>query len=278
MRDIAIDILQFLSDSLGENFTSYSHAVAEKTVRERSAQLALNDISSYFQLVCSDPIEASCFARMLRVRYSVFFRDALQFELLGSVILPSMLGSCPNGAFRVWSAACAGGEETYSLAILLDELLQLLETRPQVQLFGTDIAEDALKEADTGIYSPDRLDAVTMKRIKNYFIAQHDRYRVTEEIRQMTTFSRHDLLSRRTYAPPESIFGGFDVILCRNFLMYLDARAYSQVCDNLFRALNPGGILMLGSVETLPERYAASFETIFEFGHMYRKKSVNRSH
>lgn len=271
-------IVEFLSGSLGENFSAYSAAVTEKIVFERAAQLSLSDMDSYYQLVCSDPAEASCFVRMLRVRYSVFFRDSLQFKFLGSAILPSMLRACQNGTFRVWSAACAGGEETYSLAILLDELLQRFETRPHIQLFGTDIAEDALDEARTGIYPPDRLGDVTLNRISIYFTVQKERYQVNDAIRQMATFSRHDLLSQRTYAPPESIFGGFDLILCRNFLMYLETEAYSQVCDNLYRALKPGGILMLGCAETIPEKHAGSFENIFEFGQMYRKTTVNRSY
>lgn len=278
MNTIAVNILEYLSNATGENFSAYSVSVTEKILFERATQLKQSNIKSYCQLVYSDPTEASCFARMLRVRYSVFFRDSLQFKFLGSAILPSMLRSCQNGSFRAWSAACAGGEETYSLAILLDELLQQFETSPHIQLFGTDIAEDALDEARAGIYPPDRLGDVTLNRIKNYFTVQKELYKVNDAIRQMASFSRHDLLSQRTYAPPESIFGGFDLILCRNFLMYLEAAAYSQVIDNLLKALKPGGILMLGCAEALPERHAGAFENIFEFGQIYRKKSANRSH
>lgn len=278
MHNQVTDILEFLSGSFEENFTAYSPAVAEKIIQERSGQLGLNAPSSYLQLLCTDPGEASYFSRMLRVRYSAFFRDPLQFELLGTIILPAMLNACQGGTFRVWSAACAGGEETYSLAILLDELMQHHETGPHLQLFGTDVAEDALEEAAAGVYPASRVDSVSLNRLNTYFSVQNDRYRVKDNLRRMATFSRHDLLSQGAYAPPESIFGGFDVILCRNFLMYLDNAGYSRVFDNLLRALKPGGILMLGNAETLPEKYAAHFERVFAFGEMFRKRTVTRSH
>lgn len=272
MNTIVASIVMFLSETLGENFSSYSEAVTEKIVFERTAQLKLGDIGSYHQLVCSNPAEAACLVRMLRVRYSVFFRDLLQFKFLSTALLPSMLKSCHSRPFRVWSAACAAGEEIYSLAILLDELLQHYEIRPNIQLFGSDIAEDALDEARQGVYPPERLGDVTLSRIRSYFSVQDHRYQIVDSIRQMVCFSKHDLLNQQTYVPPESIFGGFDLVLCRNFLMYLEAEAYTQVCDNLYRALKPGGILMLGCAEKVPEKYEDNFENIFEFGQFYRKR------
>ena len=271
MDDAVADILAFLSGHFGEDFHSYARALAKKRIAERACQLSLG-LPAYGRLLREHPDEPATLARMLRIRFSCFFRDALQFELLASVAVPALLHDCRKGLFRVWSAACASGEEAYSLAIILDEALQLLEAPPRVQIFATDIAEDALEEARLGRYLPDSLQGATLGRLGKYFAPRKPGYQVLQRLRDLVTYSRHDLLDLRTYAPPESLFGGFDLILCRNFLMYLDDEAYCRVFDKLFRALNPAGVLLLGNAETVPERYEAYLEKVVACGNLYRKK------
>ena len=273
MPDAVADILSFLTEHFGEDFRSYSHTLAHKRIVERAAQLRTSNLPDYSRFLQTDPAEPPFLARMLRIRFSSFFRDPLQFELLGSLIIPSMLlNRSRAGHFRAWSAACASGEEACSLAIIVDESMQMLESKTRVQIFATDIAEDALEEARIGRYLPGSLGGVTLQRINNYFTFNRPSYQIADKILEMVTYSRHDLLDPHTYAPPESLFGGFDLISCRNFLMYLDPEAYCRVLDNLFRALNRDGILLLGKAETVPERYAPYLERIFDFGNLYRKK------
>ena len=275
MRDAVTEILEFLTNYFDQDFHSYSKFLTEKRIAERAGQLSLT-LSAYRQLLDEDPLEPASLARMLRVRFSSFFRDPLQFELLGSLVVPALLQNCRTGLFRGWSAACAGGEEAYSLAIVVDEALERCDAKPQVQIFATDIAEDALDQARLGSYLPDSLGGVTLKRVGTYFTHRNPWYQVVEKVRGMVTCSRYDLLDQRTYVPPESLFGGFDLVSCRNFLMYLDAQAYCRVFDNLFRALNPEGVLLLGNAETVPERYAPYLERVADFGNLYRKRSPQR--
>lgn len=275
MRDAVTEILEFLTNYFDQDFHSYSKFLTEKRIAERAGQLSLT-LAAYRRFLAEDPLEPASLARMLRVRFSSFFRDPLQFELLGSLVVPALLHNCRTGLFRGWSAACAGGEEAYSLAIVVDEALERCDAKPQVQIFATDIAEDALDQARLGSYLPDSLGGVTLKRVGTYFAHRNPGYQVVEKVRGMVTFSRYDLLDRRTYVPPESLFGGFDLVSCRNFLMYLDAKAYCRVFDNLFRALNPEGALLLGNAETVPERYAPYLERVADFGNLYRKRSPQR--
>jgi chemotaxis protein methyltransferase CheR len=275
LDDALTDILEFLGGHFGEDFQSYSKAVAGKRIAERMGQLRLAEPSAYRQALAADPAEPARLARMLRIRFSSFFRDPLQFELLAQVVVPAMLNDCRKGLFRVWSAACAGGEEAYSLAIVIDEAGELLRQKPAIQIFATDIAEDALEEARQACYQPLSVAGSTLKRLERYFTAEKSGYRVAERIRTMVTCSRHDLLDPKTYAPPESLFGGFDLVSCRNFLMYLDPQAYLRVFDKLFRALNPEGVLLLGRAETVPERYQPYLEKVVDFGNMYRKKACS---
>lgn len=277
MRHTAAETLVFLSEHFGEDFQSYSQALAEKRILERVAQLGLPDVEQYGRLLREEPAEPPILARMLRIRFSSFFRDPLQFELLSSLVVPSMLfRGAGSGFFRVWSAACAAGEEACSLAMVIDEAMRLVESKPRVQIFATDVAEDALAEARAGRYPAANLAGVTLQRINDYFSFDNNAYRVSGKILDMVTYSRHDLLDTHTYAPPESLFGGFDLIACRNFLMYLDPEGYHRVFDNLFRALNPEGILFLGKAESVPERYVPHLERMFECGNLYRKKGLHR--
>ena len=118
------------------------------------------------------------------------------------------------------------------------------------RIFATDIAEDALEEATLGLYLPEKLEQVTLGRLESNFTREHNRYRISAAIRENVHFSRYDMLDTRTYVPPECLFGNFDLILCRNFVMYLDAIAAEQVFDKLYKALAPHGVLMLGTAET----------------------------
>ncbi|WP_224962217.1 CheR family methyltransferase [Geomonas subterranea] len=278
MGEPVVEILSFLTDYFGEDFQSYSQSLAEKRVAERVKQLRLPGQTEYHQFLRHDPGEPACLARMLRIRFSSFFRDPLQFELLRSQIMTSLSSTRSQGGFlRCWSAACAGGEEACSLAIVIDETMQLLEVCPTVQIFATDVAEDALEIGRAGYYAPGSLGGVTLRQLGAYFTPEGSGYRVSPKILSMISYCRHDLLDPNTYAPPESLFGGFDLISCRNFLMYLDPQAYLRVFDNLFRALNPGGVLLLGKAEAVPDRYHAHLARIFECGNLYRKLQTGRA-
>lgn len=277
MSETVAEILTFLTDHFGEDFQSYSLSLGEKRIAERVTQLRLPSTAAYRDVLRDDPAEPAFLARMLRIRFSSFFRDPLQFELLRSQVIPAMLLQFPpGGLLRAWSAACAGGEEACSLAIIIDEVLQLVEVRPKVQMFATDIADDALEQARGGFYGAGALGGVTLRRLNNYFAPDGNGYRICERIVSTISYCRHDLLDPTTYAPPESLFGGFDLVSCRNFLMYLDPQAYLRVFDNLFRALNPGGVLLLGKAETVPERYHQHLTRIFECGNLYRKQYGGR--
>ncbi|MBU5612440.1 CheR family methyltransferase [Geomonas azotofigens] len=277
MGETVAHILSFLTEFFGEDFQSYSQSLAEKRIAERVKQLRLSGVEEYRQLLRRDPGEPAYLSRMLRIRFSSFFRDTLQFELLRSQIMASLLPASPGGFLRAWSAACAGGEEACSLGIIIDETLQLMDVRPKVQIFATDVAEDALEEGRAGYYTAGTLGGVTLRQLNTYFTPDGNGYRISPEILSMISYCRHDLLDPHTFAPPESLFGGFDLISCRNFLMYLDPQAYLRVFDNLFRALNPGGVLLLGKAEAVPERYHQHLVRIFECGNLYRKQQAGRN-
>ncbi|HIJ80850.1 MAG TPA: protein-glutamate O-methyltransferase CheR [Desulfuromonadales bacterium] len=266
-------ILTALSARTSQDFFSYSRSLVQRRIDERIALLGYASPEDYANCLEDDPDEAEQLVRMLLIRYSRFFRHPLQFQLLKELLLPPALAET-GGIYRVWSAACAAGEEAFSLAIILDEASRAVHATRMVALFATDIAEDALQEGRSAFYLAERLADVSLGRLNTYFNPENGGYRVCDDLRRQVSFSRHNLLDRNSFAPPESVFGGFDLILCRNFLMYLSEEAYVRVFDNLYRALNPGGILMLGRAESVPEAYHDVMVRLYDFGGLYRKTVV----
>ncbi len=264
-------ILTLLSSHTGQDFIAYDRSIIERRIAERLSQLGNLDAEDYCKRLASDVAEANYLSKMFYIRYSRFFRQPLQFQLLRDVVIPPLLSDPDKSIYKVWSAACAGGEEAFSLAIILDEVTRSINSSQHISIFATDIAEDALAEGKQAVYSGERIEEVSVKRLKTYFIPESGAYRVCDALRQQVSFSSHDLLDTKTFAPPESIFGGFDLILCRNFLMYLVDDFYNQVFDKLFKALNPGGILMLGKAETVPQKHLPRLTRLYDFSGLYKK-------
>jgi chemotaxis protein methyltransferase CheR len=203
---------------------------------------------------CADPLQYSAelvgradeqkrLIAAMGIHVSHFFRNPSTFSALEKRILPEVLRMSrrQNSKLRIWSVGCALGEEPYSVALLLKEMLQ---PGDQFAIVGTDLSPDALKRAKNGYYPEDRLKEVPPEMLVKYFSAQTQRYQINEEIRQLVQFFRHDIIS-------EEIFYRADLILCRNLLIYFSRDKQQQVIKLLAGALSPGGYLVLGRAETL---------------------------
>lgn len=147
---------------------------------------------------------------------------------------------------RVWSAACSSGEEPYSLALQAAEALDM--PRPPIDVFGTDISGTALGRARRGVYRARSTRLVNRSRRKRWFTVEEDGLRVGEDLRAVVRFERHNLV--RDPVPPAGEMP-FDLIVCRNVLIYFDAAGKRRVCERLLDALVPGGLLFLGHAESL---------------------------
>jgi len=180
------------------------------------------------------------------------------FELLAQYVLPAILKhkhSTGCRDVRIWSAGCAGGQEAYSLAALLHRALEdeLPQWRPLI--FGTDIDNAALAAAAAGVYRREDFRFTQLGILDRYFHRRDGGYAVGEELRRLVRFSRDDLTRPDRVAPVDSVFGGFDLVLCRNLLIYLTQPKQREVMAKLYRSLVPGGYLILGDAESLPESF-----------------------
>ena len=177
---------------------------------------------------------------------SMFFRDMTPFDQMASAVVPELVRSrSPGTPLRIWCAACSSGQEPYSLAILMQELAPLLGGRP-VEIVATDMAEAILTKARAGVYSDFEVRrGLSPERLKRWFQPHGVGWEASASLKAMVSFRRHNLLDG------VGGLGVFDVILCRNVLIYFDAGRKSRVLEQLGCALAPDGALFLGSAETV---------------------------
>ena len=154
--------------------------------------------------------------RQLLINVTSFFRDAEAFAVLGSSVLPALLEGKPEGGtVRVWVAGCATGEEVYSVAILLRDWLDRAQRELKVQIYGTDLDDDAIKTARAGLYPPNIAQDISPERQRRFFTKDDSGYRVKKEIREMAVFAVQSIVKD----PP---FTRLDLLCCRNVLIYLE--------------------------------------------------------
>ncbi|WP_193179904.1 CheR family methyltransferase [Nisaea sediminum] len=177
---------------------------------------------------------------------SLFFRDRTPFEQFKTVVLPKLLETrAAKKQIRIWSAACSSGQEPYSLSMILDELSAKLAGW-RIEIIATDISSEMIARARSGIYSQFEVQrGLPVQLLVKYFQQDGDRWQLNEKIRRMVTFREFNLLQ-----DPRAL-GNFDVVFCRNVLIYFDQNTKRQVLDGISRQMAPDGYLYLGGAETV---------------------------
>jgi chemotaxis protein methyltransferase CheR len=208
---------------------------------------------------------------------SNFCRNPLVFELLGSRVLPALMSECRE--LRIWSLGCASGEEPYSVAIVLNELLTKDRDTFRVDILGTDIDAEALRKAVLGEYPDEELQEVKKKHLDAFFreipathqhyAGQSRRYRVNDEIKSMVRFECGDLVVKLKQR--EIAKGSFHIILCRNVLIYMNRALQQKIFGYMAEIIAPNGYFVIGESETIPETPNNAFVQVFSGVKIYRK-------
>ncbi|EKD83079.1 MAG: MCP methyltransferase, CheR-type [uncultured bacterium] len=267
-------ILGHLLEKRGFNFSGYRLSMLERRIGKRLTATHSKDQQSYLLHLQNNPEELDMLLDAITINVSNFFRDPLTFELLADRILPAIVENkvrLNDNTIRVWSAGCAMGEEPYSVAIIIHELLQKERIRISPQIFATDIDGKALKEAEKAAYKASSLENVKHRHLTRYFSQSGKAFQLLPEITGMVTFEQYDMLATRHRVPPVSIFGNFDLILCRNLLIYLNTDCQKTVFTKLHHALARNGILILGQAEAPGLNHQQCFSRIVDFSPIYRK-------
>jgi two-component system CheB/CheR fusion protein len=207
----------------------------------------VSHLGKYVKFLQENPNELDLLFKELLIGVTNFFRDAEAFKRLQAEALPAVLKSkSKHSAFRVWIPGCSTGEEAYSVAIAIAECLEQLKLTGQVkvQIFATDIEKEAVDRARQGMYLPTISTDVSPERLKRYFMKDDHGYRVANLIRETIVFAPQNLLMD----PP---FTKLDLVCCRNLLIYFTSELQKKLLPLFHYALNPGGILFLGSSESI---------------------------
>lgn len=230
-----IEICAILRAQLGHDFSDYRRQTFLRRVERRMQVRNLTTLEEYIATLNADPAEATLLFRDLLIRVTSFFRDQETFQILADQIIPRLFdGKMADGVVRVWVPGCATGEEAYSLAMLLREHLDSLIAKPRVQVFATDIDDLAIATARIGRYPKTLIEGLDDARRERFFSHSHGSYGVAREIRDLCTFSVHNLVRD----PP---FSQMSLVSCRNLLIYLNADLQARIIPVFHYALVPEG-------------------------------------
>ena len=242
-------IFILLRAQTGHDFSQYKPSTIHRRIERRMAVHQIDSIDNYVKYMQQTPAEVEALFRDLLIGVTRFFRDPEAFEVLEDEIIPRLFADKPAGAaIRVWTTGCSTGEEAYSIAILLQERMEVLRQSYTLQIFATDIDQRAIATARAGLYPASIASDISPQRLARYFTATPDgsAYRINKSLRDLLIFSEQDLIKD----PP---FSRLDLISCRNLLIYLSAELQKKLIPLFHYALNAGGILFLGTSEGVGE-------------------------
>ncbi len=234
--------------------SGYRENMLRRRVAARMAKVCHGDPANYLQRLQASPDECDRLIEAITINVSSFFRDPGVYESLARDVLPELIERKQAGGtkeLRVWSAGCATGEEPYSIAILVDQALKGRKSDWSCLIFATDLDNAVLERAKVGVYDRKQLTDTRLGVVDGYFTPEGDGYRLRPFLSKMVQFSWGDLASPEHAIPAGSIFGSFDLVLCRNVLIYFSTDVQAAVFAQLDRSLAPGGYLVLGDSETL---------------------------
>ncbi len=236
-----------LRTQTGQDFSLYKKSTVYRRVERRMGLHQIDRIATYIRFLQENPQEIELLFKELLIGVTGFFRDPAAWEHLKKEVIPALLKRHPaGGAIRAWTPGCSTGEEAYSLAIVFREALQQVKPAKTVslQVFATDLDKDAIEKARAGVYPANITADVSPERLRRFFIQEERGYRVGKEIREMVVFAPQNVIMD----PP---FTKLDILVCRNLLIYLTAELQKKLLPLFHYSLNPGGVLFLGSAETI---------------------------
>ncbi|MCW3110895.1 MAG: signal transduction histidine kinase with CheB and CheR [Segetibacter sp.] len=259
-------ILRLIKNVKGVDFTKYKQNTIRRRIIRRMLLHKLESLPDYLDYMKKNTQEANLLYQDLLINVTHFFRDAEATEYLQKELLPELLKTkSAHNPLRIWVPACASGEEAYSLAIMLCEVMGEDSYYKSFQIFATDLSETAIAKARVGMYSTTDVMPLSKKRLDRFFTRVDGHYRIIKRIRDFCVFAPHNILKD----PP---FSRVDLISCCNLLIYLDTVLQQKVLANFHYALNKKGYLVLGKSETVGSS-SNLFSVIDKKIKIYAKKS-----
>jgi len=238
-------LLTFIRDSRGFDFTGYKRTSLARRIRKRMQTVKIDDYADYRDHLEINSDEFQELFNTILINVTSFFRDPEAWTYLRATVVPDLVKKVgPTEEIRLWSAGCSSGEEAYSLAMIFAEHLGLEAATSRVKIYGTDVDEEALREARAGLYSAKALERLPEDLKNKYFEPAGDLFAFSRDLRRRVIFGRHDITRD---APISRV----DLLSCRNTLMYFNIETQTKIIERFHFALNEGGHLFLGKAEML---------------------------
>ena len=256
-----------IRSAFGTDLSFYKYATVQRRIERRMALNKIERLDDYVRMVQAHPAELKTLYRDLLINVTTFFRDGAPFEALKDVVLPRIIArKKPGDGLRIWVPGSASGEEAYSIGICLLEVLGDRASEFRLQIFATDLDDDAISRGRAGYYPIAISTDVSPERLRRFFQRRENGYEVGRRLRELVVFATHDLTR-------DAPFSRVDLCSCRNVLIYLQAPLQKRVLRTVHYALAPEGFLMLGSSETVGDT-PDLFSVFDKKNRFYVKRSV----
>jgi two-component system CheB/CheR fusion protein len=265
-------VIGLLRTATGHDFSLYKRSTIQRRIERRMGLHKIKDVTQYVRYLRENPTESDLLFKELLIGVTSFFRDAAAWEQLRSDVLPELLEGCSGGAvLRAWIPGCSTGEEAYSLGIVFEEALAHQEPpkKVSIQIFATDLDPTAIQRARQALYPANITADISPTRLARFFVQEDRGYRISKEIRDLVVFATQSVLRD----PP---FTKLDLLACRNLLIYLTQELQQKLVRMFHYALRPGGVLLLGSAETVGP-FTNLFEELPGKKRLYRRREAGAS-
>jgi len=237
----------------GIDLNQYKEKQMKRRLNSLMKKRGFKTYDDYWNALKKDQQLYQEFLDRLTINVSEFFRNGERWTVLGNEMLPKLLETNKKG-LKCWSAGCSTGEEPYTLVMVMAKLLPF----EKINVYATDLDGEALKKANEGLYPEDRVKGVSPDYLDKYFKKEGKYYRIDKKIRDCVTFKKQNLLE-------DKFDSNFDLILCRNVMIYFTEEAKTQLYKKFYNALRDGGILFVGSTEQIFDARKLGFKSIATF-------------
>ncbi|TWR26987.1 PAS domain-containing protein [Mucilaginibacter achroorhodeus] len=239
-------VLMLLRSYTGNDFAQYKMSTITRRIDRRIAYYQLKDYDSYVDLLNENPQEIKTLFNELLIGVTKFFRDEEAFDRLKLKVYNLLKNKSADDPIRVWIAGCSTGEEAYSIAMIIMECQDQEPNHIQrkIQIYATDLDQDALEYARAGVYHSNIAAYVSPERLKRFFTKRGNEYIVNKHMREMIVFAQQNIIK-------DAPFIRLDLVCCRNMLIYFTAELQKRIIPLFYYALNPGGLLLMGPAETI---------------------------
>ncbi|MRG86403.1 CheR family methyltransferase [Salinibacillus xinjiangensis] len=246
------EFIDLVHKRTGINLSLYKEKQMKRRLTSLKVKRECQTFVEYYQLLLRNQEYWNEFLDRITINVSEFYRNRNRWDVLEQTIIPALLAR--KKKLKIWSAACSTGEEPYTIAMVLSQLTSL----HQVEILATDLDEKALEFAKKGIYPSKSLKEIPDSVREQFFTKKDDQYYIDSKLKSVVTFKRHNLLKDRYER-------GFDLIVCRNVLIYFTDEAKTTIYQNFSQSLREGGVLFVGSTEQIFNPKLYQFQTIETF-------------